>query len=290
MTYEAIDFRKPGRVSEDIGQMLFKWQHGSREAIEFGWGRYISSALEIAPAQPAPLTGAELRTLDESVVAYRVDIDRASYTTLILVNRSLAVALVQEVVGNPASELPEQRQLTDIELTCLDYLLEDLTRAIQSGQSLKPPRKLTLTGRVQLKELHTQFPENVTNTDVSFQVGFPYGSERIHWVLPQEATLDLVASFATHNSTDAQNRKDLEKLLRGAPAELRVRLGDTKVQLSRLANLKQGDVIVLDQRIDDPLIAELGGQPMFRGWGCKVGKQQVFQIDSEISAPADLLR
>ena len=146
MTYEVIDFRKPGRVSEDIGQMLFKWQNGSREAIEFGWGGYITSRVQISPTQPSPLSGAELRTLDESVVAYRVDIDQASYTTLILVNRALAVALVQDVLGNPASEFPEQRELTNIELTCLDYLLDDLTRSIQSGQSLKPPRE-TQVGR-----------------------------------------------------------------------------------------------------------------------------------------------
>ena len=100
----------------------------------------------------------------------------------------------------------------------------------------------------------------------------------------------MVASFATGDSTNAQMRDDLEKLVLCAPAELQVRLGKANVRLSRLADLKQGDIIVLDQRIEDPLVAELGGQPMFRGWGCRVGKQQVFQIDSEINEAADTPR
>jgi flagellar motor switch protein FliM len=278
MSYEVVDFRKPGRVSEDIGHMLSAWQQRMREALEIRWARCISCELKISPVSPAPLTGEELRQLGESSIAYRVDV--AARPTLVVMPRVLALGLVGEVLGDSAAEAPDDRPLTDIEATCLDFLIDELRAVLQDSQNFSPPRELNGRGQVQLKELHKEFPKNVTNTDVGLSIVLPHGLHTLRWILPQDVTLEMVAAAATQNSANDKSRLELERHVLRAAGELVVRLGKARVQLAKLANLKPGDIIKLDQRIDDPLVAELGGQKLFRGWGGRIGKQQVFQIDT----------
>lgn len=287
MTHEVVDFRKPGRVSEDISHMLSQWQQRVREALELLWGRCVPSEVKIAPQSPAPLTGSELRELAGQSIVYRIDLKQTGHATLFLLDRRMALALVKEVFGDAPEELPEDRPLTPIETTCLDYLIDELRRALEAGQNLSPRRHLVNQGQARLKELHTEFPENVTNTDVRFQVSLPYASEMVRWVLPQDVTLDFVAASTHGQAANEQTQAELERLVLGAPGELVVRLGDTRVSLSKLAQLKPGDVIVLDQRIEEPLMAELGGQQLFVGWGGRIGRQQAFQVDTVLESAQD---
>lgn len=287
MKYEVVDFRKPGRVSEDIGQMLSQWQHRIREAFEIRWGQCVACGVKVRPTQPAPLTGNELRDLDSSSITYRIDITETGHATLLVIQRSLALGLVKEMLGDAAEELPEDRPLTAIETTCVDFLIDELRGVIQAGQKLDPPRKLKNRGRAQLKELHAEFPENVTNTDVAFEIELPYGTETVRWVLPQDVTLDFVANSEIEGTSNGKASEELERLVLGAPCDLIIQLGQGQVSLSKLTSLKPGDIIKLDQRVDDKFVAVFGGQRLFEGWSGRIGKQQAFQIDEVLDSPID---
>jgi len=287
MSQEVVDFRKPGRVPDDIGQMLAQWQSSAREAVELRWGRCVQNGVGVGILAPAPLTGSDLRSLDQSSMTYRLDVKESGDPTLVVISRPLALALVGEMLGEKVDALPEDRGLTEIETTCLDFLIDELRMALQASQTLAAPRKLTVIGRARLKELYSQFPENVTNTEVGFKIELSCGAGLVRWVLPQDVTLDFVASFATNKTLNGEARKALERLLLTAPAVLKIRLGDSQVSLARLARLKPGDVIVLDKTIEEPLVAEFGGQRLFGGWGGRIGKQQAFQIGEVFDGQSD---
>jgi len=48
--------------------------------------------------------------------------------------------------------------------------------------------------------------------------------------------------------------------------------------MSELAALTAGDVIILDQRIGEPLLATVGDVPVFWGWPGRLGMRQAYQI------------
>ncbi|MFO0865831.1 MAG: FliM/FliN family flagellar motor C-terminal domain-containing protein [Gemmataceae bacterium] len=72
----------------------------------------------------------------------------------------------------------------------------------------------------------------------------------------------------------------LEALVRNLPLDVTVILGTVEVPLAQLANLQRGDLILLEQRISEPLSAYLGDKPFFRGWPTRAGSYQAFAIDS----------
>ena len=64
--------------------------------------------------------------------------------------------------------------------------------------------------------------------------------------------------------------------------EVAIRLGSVQLSAPQLANLRVGDLVVLDQRVSDPLQATIANEPRFWGWPGQVGQRQAYVIDSEV--------
>lgn len=287
MNYPVVDFRKPGKVPDDIGRMLSDWQLRAREAVEVGLGRHIPSGIKVDITPPNTVTGSELRELVDSTVVYRVEIVEIGVPTLFMWDRRITIAILCEILGGKLEEIPEDREITEIESGCLDFLAEELQKALQKAARFSPSRKIQSMGVVDLKELHSDFPTNASNSEASFQFSLPYGEGTVRWVFPQAATLDLISASPSTSAGDGRERHCLEQSLLAATGELSVVLGDAKVSLAQLDALSVGDVIPLNQKISDPLRAQFGGQTLYMGWPGKYGKKQMFQID-EMVKPSDV--
>jgi flagellar motor switch protein FliM len=61
-----------------------------------------------------------------------------------------------------------------------------------------------------------------------------------------------------------------------------IRLGQAKLHVSELLNLRPGDVVVLDQRVSEPLSIEVCGTRKYVGWPGRVGNRQAFQIQGMV--------
>ena len=282
MNYPAVDFRKPVRVPEDVGRMLSQWQQAAREAIEIRFGHCSATGLKILVEPAEPITGAELREETGTLLVYRVDVGEKAEPSLLIVERPLLLALVTETLGAAQEELPEDRPLTNIEQTTADFLMQELRACLDTNQPLEKRWSLKFQGLTNLKELHLEFPVGMYNVSAGYRVEFPYGGGLIRWIIPQNLSLAMVADFPTGFQSNSQATDDLKKSVLHSPAELSVRLGECRMPLDKLQALAPGDVIVLNQRIDEPLQAKLGGQVMFAGWSARNGKYQVYQIDEVV--------
>lgn len=63
----------------------------------------------------------------------------------------------------------------------------------------------------------------------------------------------------------ARVRGSLQRHLEETPITLRVVLGKTRLTLRELLSLEPGDVLQLEQRVDEPLAVEVGERPFFLG-------------------------
>ena len=68
------------------------------------------------------------------------------------------------------------------------------------------------------------------------------------------------------------------------PVDLSVEvvLGSAELRLSELSSLQVGDVVLLDQRATDGVLARAGGHELFRGQAGRVGSWKAFQIDTNV--------
>jgi flagellar motor switch protein FliM len=100
----------------------------------------------------------------------------------------------------------------------------------------------------------------------------------VTWLLPRKDTERLFES-ATGLSL-ARTVNNPKELVMTLPLDLVGVLGRVDLKMSSVANLKSGDILKLDQKIDEPLAVEIDDKELFRCWPGRVGKQQGLEIVS----------
>jgi len=72
-------------------------------------------------------------------------------------------------------------------------------------------------------------------------------------------------------------------MIRKMTAELRVTLGSTQLDSAEIDELRPGDLVLLDQRVREPVRLSVAGEEHFLVWPGKVGPRQAVQIETIIT-------
>jgi flagellar motor switch protein FliM len=71
----------------------------------------------------------------------------------------------------------------------------------------------------------------------------------------------------------------LQRKLRGTPVEMVVRLGSASLSVKDFMNLKEGDIIVLDNDNKKPLTAQVEGINLYEGFAGRYKNKKVFKVE-----------
>lgn len=286
MSISAFDFSKSERLPGDVAQRFSRWLRSACTIAGKNFARSLPFAVELSlqgteTAFPREL----LERIPEAAVAYRLSVSQEKIPALFVLPRPLVLALVSGVVGSTVTALPEDRELTVVEETLHEYFLNQL---------LFPPFKETWPGAEALavdvlrKDENPRwtrlFPPNEAIVAFSFQWKGPFGEQAGHWLLPKKWLLSQGETAAPPEKPttgpEPLSRPYLEANLRPLHLDVSVVLGFTELRLSQLAQLRPGDVLILDQKISLPVVGRVAGKEKFRGWPGKKGTRQQFQIES----------
>ena len=121
---------------------------------------------------------------------------------------------------------------------------------------------------------------------LSWQLRGPWGETPGVWYFPKKASARSargihLAVQATETMPEAQIAVRREAIVQTLAVSVEVVLGSAEMRLSELSSLQVGDVVLLDQRAADGVLARTGGQDLFRG---QAGRRSVpgkaFQIET----------
>ncbi len=283
MSVEPFNFRKPGRLGSDLEQRLGGW-------LRTGCVRTPDRLAKYMPYRPElefrgleiVRPGEGLARLPDSSIGYRIALGTEEMLTMLVFPRQLALALVAAMLGDPGSELPGDRELTLVEESLCEYVVQNLLLPVlQETWPGMDPLKIEVRQKEPTPKWVRFFPADQNIVVCSFEVKAPFGEQTWHWLMPQKGLLEQFAQPASpaERTTDAA-RPRLEAVVQQVPAEIRVTLGSVELPLSYLAGLRVGDLVILNQRVSEPLTASVAGQKKFHGWPGRIGSRQAFQIES----------
>ena len=173
----------------------------------------------------------------------------------------------------------EQRDLSPIELDLAGHFIERLADSITNGwlggddleievtPLEKDPRKLRL------------FRGKDLVSKISLQIECKTGTASMNWLIPKQK-MSVLMEDVIESRSQSQSNSPSKEFVGTLPLKVTTLLGTTKVPMTELANLKPGNLIVLDQRIDAPMTSLVDGKPSFECWPGRLGNMQAVQVST----------
>lgn len=283
MNLEMYDFRRPGRLTSDIEHRVAAWLRTALALLPAKWGKHLPIPLQLS-LQGTSTAGLHdaLAQLPDAVVCHCLELGDASAKSLLSFPRNLTLGLLSGVMGDPVKELPADRLLTPVEESLWNFLLQQLVQVLLETWPGDEALKIAIGASVpQPKRSKLLSPETALLA-FAFGMSGPFGDAKWVWLVPQQELIVRLTQSGQDAGKPQQQRQAIEVLVREMPVEVAVRLGTTELPVSELTRLRAGDVVILDQRVSDPLAAQVSGQTRFRVWPGRVGARRAFQIDSMV--------
>jgi flagellar motor switch protein FliM len=281
---QQFDFRRGSNLPVNVEQRLLDWERSLCAIAAENWGQCTQTALAVEHRGRTLETLLQVRQqFPDTSLGCRCGLGDDGPTTLFVLPRPLALALIDEMLGEAVEAIPEDRELTAAEGSLCQLLFEELSRAVGEAWPDQHPLVCRVMGLEPKPQRTRLYPLTEQVLWQRFAVTGVFGSQEFFWILPRQGIRDFIAARGTAGRmAGARSAALLEQLVREIPAELVVRLGEAQLDVAELAKLNVGDVVILDQRITEPLVATVAGMPKFSGRPGRVGPRQAFQIESTL--------
>ncbi len=284
---QPYNFAKPGRLTAEAEQRVSGWLRAAAALAAKKAARHLPFALEMSLAGVEVQRSADgLAKLPEAAAGYGVSVHGEAVNAMIALPRPLALALVGALLGEVGPALPEDRELTVVEHDLCEFFAgEVLVGTLQETWPAAQPVPFALRRR----EVHPRwtriFPPDDNVVVCTFSLKGPFGASEWYWLQSQKQLLEQVAlSMPGGDKAKAADGPPesvrLRLLVEELPVEVTVLLGAVELSLAELAKLSVGDLVILNQRVSEPLTASLAGEKKCKGWPGRVGSRQAFEIDS----------
>ncbi|HYV36409.1 MAG TPA: FliM/FliN family flagellar motor switch protein [Gemmataceae bacterium] len=279
------NFAKPNRLAGDLELRLTAWLKVVSALAPRKWAKVLPFELDMGAGPLTRVVPEEaLEQLPETVVAYRIALPPET-ATLAIFPRITMLTVVAGLLGDGAGGLTQDRELTGVEESLFRYFLQDfLLPVFQEAW----PGTTPLVPTLDRLEVNPRWSRIFADVGHLLSCGFVMRcggvKHNCQWLAPQKGLLALLGeTVQQHGETatgPAPPSPNIETLVRELPVEIAVQLGSAELSLSQLARLDVGDMVILNQKVTEPLLASVGGGHKFRGWAGRIGALQAFQIES----------
>jgi flagellar motor switch protein FliM len=282
MTPVAFDFRKP--PPGELGRQANRWLTAACRRVSAPWASLLPYPATLAVGNVEVVgAGAGLSALPDDALAIPLAAE-GDGTALLVLRRPFLLALLSGLVGETPAKLPDDREPTELEHSLVGYLARELF--------LDPLEKAWPATGVPRLVPGTPAPPRVAWPGggaelvlfATLDATTPFGEHPVYLIVPRAGFGDrLAAAESRPTAPPTAPSPHIEALVREMAVELTVLLGTADLTMSQIGALRAGDVVVLRQKVDQPLDGLLSGSRKFRVWPGVVGERAAVVID----APAE---
>lgn len=285
MAVEPHDFRKPVRLQSDVEERLSEWMAATCAGLDETCDRFFPFEIHssITKAQTARWSGF-FPGIDPTCIGWRVALGSEDRDTLVIMRRPMMQVLVGGLLGDSFDAIPEDAPLTPATEKVAKFFIDYFVRAIRENWPGGEPGHVLMRQEepVLKRQRVIQSEESIVICEFEFTGPFTPEPEPWYWLIPYEtilSTFDAIetAELTTQSKTE---RQLLEALVNDMQTEMSVKLGSIQLNSQQLKSLQPGDVLVLDQRLHEPLTAKVASEDAFQVWPGRLGLRQAMQVES----------
>lgn len=289
------DFRRPNKFSKDQIHSLQNLHDNFCRALTTYFSGHLHALIESKVTAIEQITYDEfIRSLPNPTILSIFTLSPLEGTLLMEVGPTLAFTMVDRLLGGQGQAMEKNRELTEIERTIIERRVIQIVDLL--GESWREVHDLT--AQFMAMETNPQFTQIVAPNEmillVTIEVKIGEAVGLINVCMPYlvlEPILDKLSTlllFSTQSKVKSAEQKEaIRQKIQWAKIEMSAYLGRTEILVRDLLELAPGDVIPLNQGVQDPLAVYVGSFEKFRAIPGMHGEHLAVQLTEVVEEGRD---
>jgi flagellar motor switch protein FliM len=283
---KIYDFKRALRFSKDQIRSLTRIHENFARLLTTFFSAQLRTYVQISVASADQIPYEEfIRSIPKMTILNVFEVPPLEGRILMEVNPNIAYAMLDRVMGGRGVSINKVDNLTEIETKIMSNLFEkafsNLRDAWESVAEIDPI--------LAEFEVNSQFLQMVSPNDtvvvISLNTQIADSSGMINICIPHVVLEPIMPRLSVHYWMQTQKKERLphemealEKRIKLANIPVIAELGTSTISIQEFLQLDVGDVIQLDQTIQQPLVIKIGDIAKFIGQPGKVNKRLAVQI------------
>ncbi len=282
----AYDFKHPNRVSKDQIRTLENLHDNFAGHFGSALSGVLRSITEVDLVSVDQITYSEfIMSLVTPSCTYTFSADPLEAVCLVDFNPTLTFSFIDRMFGGHGKILETERDLTGIERSVMLRLAKRLYHELEKSWEHLVQIKIEQVSFETNPQFIQIVPPGETVVVISFQVKLFQSTGLLTICYPYVALEPIVNRLSAQNWIDATKKKNLDEdrdtnllNLKGVEGEMAAVLLETNLKMRDFLQLKIGDVIPSEQKIDVPMTVTVNNKKKFEVRPGLSGKKRAFQV------------
>jgi flagellar motor switch protein FliM len=204
---------------------------------------------------------------------------------------SLVFPIVDLVLGGSGADLPDPRDLTEIEEQIFETVVGLIVRDLQITWAPALHLEITFEQRQQHAQVQGLMLPMEKILSLSFEIRLPDSHGRINFAFPAVVANALLRKLSVQWSfserlPSRQTKRQVRERLLESPFQAQLCLPSSLVSVRQLASLEPGSLLALPRRAQDAVHLNISGRPMFLAYPVRHGTCRGARIEARLSLAA----
>lgn len=270
--YKLYNFRRPDKFSKDNLRAIQDIHKDFSKQITLVLTAYLRMSLEVDVVSVDQLTYDEfIRSMPSPITIGMFEMEPLPGQILMGISYEILSCIVDRMLGGPGLPLAKHRELTDIEESLAEKIIEKMIKTLETSWGNVLPVHGKVVGInnsyqtiqvASLGEIVALITFEVQLANRSFgliSLCFPYPV--LETVLGQLSSQHLFQSKGLIATTEERQRMITK--LNTSTVDLSVILGSAEITMEEFLDLKVGDIIGLDNKTTDNLVLKVNNEKKF---------------------------
>lgn len=283
---KVYDFRRPDKFSKDQIRTLQMMHETFARLTTTSLSAQLRTLVHVHVVSVDQLTYEEFtRSIPSPTTMGIVNMDPLKGNAVMELDPSITFAIIDRLFGGKGESLKTNRELTDIELSVIEGILVRVLGNLRESWA----NVIDLRPRLGNIETNPQFaqvvPPNsmVVLTTFDTKVGDVEGMMNfcIPYITIEPIISKLSAQYwysSIRKGVSTENLSLLKEQLGEVEVSVIAKLGETELKFAEIAAIREGDIIRLDETVQNNAELIIGSGPKFRGKPGVSGNRRAVQI------------
>ena len=271
-SYKLYNFRRPDKFSKDNLRALRDIHREFSKAISLVLSGYLRMRVEIEIGSgDQPTSAALVRSMPSTISVGVFEFEPLSGQVLLGISFEVISCIVNRMLGGVGNIENQTRELTDIEKALAKKVINIIIKSLEDSWNTIIPvtgKFISLDDNYQSIQVATAgeivalltFEVQISGKHFGlFSLCFPYPV--LETVLGHLSTQHIFQTKGLVASND--ERLKMISKINTSNVDLRVQFGQCSITLDDFLQLSEGDIIKLDNKVQDDLIVKVNGEKMF---------------------------